>query len=293
MSGPILHLGWSGTGGPVRVQSGAHVLQANGDEVVLRLEGTAPAVLVVEDVRALQVLHVDPPIDPSAPLRPLALIAPAADQAPRHAVMSDGRLRSSARLFEGLAGFLPDTKIATPEGGKLAGLLKPGDPILTRDAGVQPVLWSGRLRVQPKAFGALFPVAPICIPASGLGPGQPSEPLAVPPHQRVLLAENTAALHFEEREVLVAAADLVLLNRARSGEGAALDLIQILLPAHQIILAGGMWCETLQATPERLSMFPAADRRTVLSLAKAQADPIGAARLMLTRAEAALLRVGF
>ena len=292
MAGPILHMGWTGADTSVRVLSGGRLVSADQGRLQISLDGDAPARLQVDDIRHLQRAQIDPAPVSQDPLRPLALVTALGNSAPSHAILSDGRIRSAGRLLDGMTGFLPETRLATSDGARSADSLRPGDSLLTRDAGFQPILWVGRIRIiAADAYGGLLSADTVRVRPGGLGPGQPSNPIDLPPGHRALLAENTAALHFEEREVLVAARDLPFLERGATGPALETDLVQVLLPDHQVVLAEGAWCETLQATPERLCLFAPDARREVLSLIRdrdgASSD---AARLMLTLSEAALLR---
>lgn len=293
MAETLLQLGWSDAADAVHVRSGARVLRSEAALLDLSLAPGVVAVLDCAHPARVRVTLSEPNATAQAAPLPLAVLCTEPGMSPRHAVMTDGRIRSVTRLLEGATGFPPALRIATPDGGRAAGSLRPGDTVLTRDNGFQPVLWTGRVRITPDRYGALFPVAAMRILANGAGPGQPATEIALPPRHRVLVADSRAALHFEEREVLVAAQDLTVLGSAVPGPGQTLDLVQILLPRHQVILAEGLWCETLQATPERLTLLPPLARRQVLSHVRDAAEQgDGSARLMLTRAEVGLLRVG-
>ena len=229
--------------------------------------------------------------------RPVAVILRPDEAKPSLAsrfVMSNGRSRGGGRIIEGMACFGPETRIATPEGARPVAALRAGDGVLTRDNGIQPVLWVGSTHVDPDDFAQFDRLAPVIIPSGALGPGQPARRLTVSPNHRMLIADNAAALHFGEREVLVRADDLISLDKAHAAPLQALDWYQLLLPQHEIILAEGAWCESLQPAPEQLLMFSKTQRDDMGALVPnmAPASRTGrytAARVVLKPGEAQLL----
>lgn len=286
-----VQLGWTGAEGDLRVLDGGR-LEATASGLYLHMSGPAPARIWARDPSNVSVPHPVMHAAPEAAVAPVALICSGEAPQPRHALMADGRLRSLSRLAEGMACFAPGTWIATPQGARAIETLLPGDPVLTRDHGVRPVLWQGETLFDPVAFGDLPQLAPVEVIPGALGPGQPEQPLTLSPNHRVLFAENASALHFEEREVLVAARDLPVLRRGRRVPSGPLQWQHLLLESHEIILANGAWCETLQPVPERVSGFAPQARDHLRRTLNAQSQrDYDAARLMLTRLEAALLAV--
>lgn len=290
-----VHLDGTGAEGDLRVLDGGR-LEASATGWILHVTGPGPARLWLRDPATLpRAEALSPPATaPEAAAPPLALVVSGDAPQPRHVLMADGRLRSLSRVAEGMACFAPGTWIATPQGARAIESLFPGDPVLTRDNGVRPVLWQGETLVDPVAFGDLPQLAPMEVTPGALGPGQPEQPLVLSPNHRVLVAENASALHFEEREVLVAARDLPGLHRARRVRLGPVRWQHLLLDSHEIILANGAWCETLQPVADRVSGFaPQARAQVRRALEQQNEQDYDAARLMLTRSEAALLAVEF
>ncbi len=101
----------------------------------------------------------------------------------------------------GVPCFVAGTLIATSDGERPAESLVPGDLVLTKDDGPQPLRWLGTRKV-----AATGDFAPIHIRADTFGRHRD---LLVSPLHRLLIRDNLAELLFGETEVLVAARDLL------------------------------------------------------------------------------------
>ncbi|MGB3316217.1 MAG: Hint domain-containing protein, partial [Albidovulum sp.] len=175
------------------------------------------------------------------------------------------------------AGLAHGTCIATDRGEVSVGDLVAGDRILTMDHGYQALLWSGPVAARPHDT-----MARVGIAADRLGPGMPQRRLELGPGHRLLLSGPLVALHTGEYEAF-AAADHVATADAQGGG----PLWHILLRDHELILANGLWCESVLADDVWLDTAPRGLRDELL-------DRIGtphrqAARLCLARHETAAI----
>lgn len=132
--------------------------------------------------------------------------------------------------------FVAGTRIATPGGAVPVEELQPGDLVLTRDEGAQPLRWIGRRRVA--ATGAF---APIAFAAGALGA---HGALMLSPEHRVLLTSSMAELLFGEAEVLVAAKHLVNDRTIRRRPGGEVDYLHLMFDRHQVIWSEGLASES-------------------------------------------------
>lgn len=201
------------------------------------------------------------------------------------------------RLTEGSEGvvcFTPGTLLETPGGVARVDELVAGDRVITRDSGAQPVLWVGSRNVSGARLYAMPDLRPVRIRAGALGEGRPSGDLVVSPDHRMLIAGPAARDLWGEREVLVAARDLV------DGRGVARDMaaksvtyIHLLLESHHVIVANGMETESFHPGAAALGAIEEDQRMRLFDVMPAlEFDPDGygpMARRTLTRAEAALL----
>lgn len=125
--------------------------------------------------------------------------------------------------------FAGNTRIATPYGPRRVEDLKPGDLILTKDNGPQPLRWVGA-RIVP-ARGRF---APIEIDKGALGN---SEKLIVSPQHRMLLEGWRAEMLFGASEVFAAAKHLVNDSTIRQVEGELVTYYHLMFDQHEIIFA--------------------------------------------------------
>jgi len=114
---------------------------------------------------------------------------------------SFGNTDSAIVTVSQMACFTKGTEVMTPQGPKLIEGLAPGDMVLTRDDGPQPLMWVGRshCKVTPEN-------RPIRFKAGTL---DTDKDLIVSPNHRMLVTDVWAELLFADNEVLVKAKDLV------------------------------------------------------------------------------------
>lgn len=143
--------------------------------------------------------------------------------------------------------FVAGTMILTPEGERPVEALEPGDLVITKDEGAQPVRWIGHREVA--ATGAL---APIEIREGTFGPHRR---LLVSPQHRVLVRDSLAELLFGDAEVLVAAKDLVNGHSVRVREGGTVDYVHLLFDRHQLVSSAGLTTESFLPGPQSTRMF--------------------------------------
>lgn len=132
--------------------------------------------------------------------------------------------------------FVAGSRIATPEGLVPVEDLEPGDMVLTRDDGAQPVRWIGRRRV-----AATGDFAPIAFAAGCLGD---HGAVKLSPEHRVLVTGARAEILFGEEEVLVAAKHLVNDGTIRRQAGGEVEYLHLMFDRHQVIWAEGLPSES-------------------------------------------------
>lgn len=126
--------------------------------------------------------------------------------------------------------------------------LAPGDLILTRDNGPQPLRWIGRANL--RAHGAFAPVA---IAAGTLGNiGE----LVVGQHHRIFLYQRAGKRLGATAELLVQAKHLVDGDRVRLREGGFVEYFSLVFDRHEIIYAEGIPCESLLVSEALLNRLP-------------------------------------
>ncbi|WP_417604557.1 Hint domain-containing protein [Primorskyibacter flagellatus] len=159
-----------------------------------------------------------------------------------------------------VACFTIGTMIATPGGLRAIEGLVPGDLVLTRDNGSQPLRWIGASKLDMIDLRLHENLRPIRIKANALGDNIPIEDLVVSPQHRVLVRSIIAERMFGIPEVLVAAKQLLHLDGVDIEESLTdVTYVHILLDRHEVVLANGAFAETLYLGPMALqAVGPAA-----------------------------------
>jgi hypothetical protein len=182
--------------------------------------------------------------------------------------------------------FVAGTPIETPSGPVAVETLQPGDLVITKDNGAQPVRWIGSRTVRAENN-----FAPICIAANTFGR---HGALRVSPLHRILIQDMLAELLFGEPEVLVAARDLIDGKRVTRRTGGDVTYVHLMFDRHQVVFSEGLATESFLPGPQTSESF---ERETLQEICAIfpQLDPntgegySAAARRTLRRFEAELL----
>lgn len=187
--------------------------------------------------------------------------------------------------------FTPGTHIATPRGLRLVENLRIGDPVVTRDNGVQHIRWTGL-----RGFGAddlryASHLQPVLVLKDSLGDGVPERDMLVSPNHRLLVSNDKALVHFDEPEVLVAAKHLTGVKGVDAIETTAITYLHLMFDRHEVILADGVWTESFQPEDDTLAGLDNARRSEILEIfpklrLKAGRQAYGVARRVLSLREA-------
>jgi hypothetical protein len=135
--------------------------------------------------------------------------------------------------------------IRTPLGAKRVDLLRPGDLIVTRSGGLQPLLGLRRHRVSRRDLRADPGLAPIRLGPRALGPMMPARALILAPGQRVRVPGHLLDLAPPEPTHGLAAADLPdrLPGATRLCPAEAMVYITLLFARPEILLIDGAMIE--------------------------------------------------
>lgn len=126
--------------------------------------------------------------------------------------------------------------------------LRPGDRVLTRDDGAQPVRWVGQSTV--RAEGDL---APIVIKAGTLNN---SGDLIVSPNHRLFVYQRRDTIGAGRAELMVKARHLINGDSVYVMRGGFVDYFQILLDSHHILYAEGIAAESFLVEPRTKPVLP-------------------------------------
>ncbi|MEX0351289.1 MAG: Hint domain-containing protein [Paracoccaceae bacterium] len=170
----------------------------------------------------------------------------------------DGSLVSFSNI-ENIICFTPGTLIATAHGPRPVEDLAPGDLIVTRDNGLQPLRWVGRRTVPGRGR-----FAPVELDTS-LMPGATAN-LLVSPQHRLLWSGARAQMLFGEGEVLVAATHLLDHPAVRQVEIAEVTYLHLMLDRHEVIQANGAATESFYPGDTALGALSDACRHEMFEL---------------------------
>jgi hypothetical protein len=141
--------------------------------------------------------------------------------------------------------YLRGTHILTPSGEVPIEILSPGDLVVTRFGGVQPIKWIGGQSYDPRFVARNPEKLPVRIAAGALGAGLPVRDLAISPGHSMLLDQK-----------FVLARNLVNGVTIRQEPAATqIDYFQIELETHDCVLAEGAWSETFADAPGLRAQF--------------------------------------
>ena len=189
--------------------------------------------------------------------------------------------------------FTTGTLIETPTGARLVENLVPGDLVITRDQGAQPLRWIGQRHVSLADQIAAPGLRPIRIAAGAFGPQVPSREVIVSPQHRVLIDTAQAEMLFGEPEVLVAALHLVDDASVTQPYLSDTVYVHLLFDRHEVVQTSGLWSESFQPAMRTLAGMDLAQRDEIAALFPALSPrTYPAARPTLKAHEARVLLAG-
>ncbi len=171
--------------------------------------------------------------------------------------------------IENIICFTPGTGILTETGERAVETLRPGDRVVTRDHGLQPLRWIGRRSVAGTGRFAPIEIAPEVLSGA-------RRPLLVSPQHRVLFGGFRAELLFGAGEMLVAARHLLGTAGVRERACHRVSYIHLMFDRHEVIYAEGAATESLHAGTEALSALQEPAREELFALFPALRSHAGA-----------------
>lgn len=162
------------------------------------------------------------------------------------------------------AVFARGTLIATPEGATAVEDLAPGDAVMTRDAGAQPLAWLGSVTLRLRAGETAQPAGALRVVAGGFGPLLPEPDLVLHESAHILMPQ--AAEDGRRSSALIPLAELADDHSVfRLRPPGPIEFFNLAFETHQIISANGLATESFH--PARvLAAAPGSARETLARL---------------------------
>ncbi|QHQ34504.1 Hint domain-containing protein [Algicella marina] len=194
--------------------------------------------------------------------------------------------------FQDSSTFTPDaapclaagTLVETADGLVAVEDLVAGDLVVTKDRGLQPVRY-----IAMRTVPAIGVTAPVVIATGALGN---TRDLIVSPNHRMAVSGARVEALFGEREMLVAAEDLIDGDRIYRKVGGEITYVHVAFDNHEIIFAEGAATESLQPLAADAALFGGKAYEELVAIFPELANGDRAmqmARPVLRPAEAALL----
>jgi len=162
--------------------------------------------------------------------------------------------------------FAPGTRIATPGGLRAVEDMRPGDPVITRDNGVQKIVWAQTRALGHTELARTPHLRPMLISRGSLGDDLPTQDMLVAPNQRILVESGRSMLAFDEHEALIAAKHLENWRTIRAVDVLGVTYVHIMCARHEVVLANGCWCEIFQPADHSLNGLGNAQRNELIEL---------------------------
>jgi hypothetical protein len=177
--------------------------------------------------------------------------------------VSDRRIMAHPRVSP---CFTPGVMIATPRGELPVEELKVGDKVITRDNGLQEIVWLGRQKFSWKDVCAEPHLKPVVIRQGALGNGLPERDMMVSPDHRILVTGDNTAVRFNEAEVLVSARHLLSGRKVFEVNSMGTIYIHFMFARHQVVLSDGAWTESFQPSDFVLKGMGNAQRNEIFEI---------------------------
>jgi len=169
--------------------------------------------------------------------------------------------------------FTPGTRIATAQGWQPVERLRRGDRVVTRDNGLKRIAWVGRRDVSYADLAEVPELQPVLVRKGAFGNGVPERDMLVSPNHRFLVLPGGGA----GEECLFPANVLTYREGVQRTSVLGVSYLHILLDAHEVILADGVWTESFHPDDATLNGIERHTREEILALFP-EIETLGAAR---------------
>ncbi|AXX97396.1 Hint domain-containing protein [Profundibacter amoris] len=157
--------------------------------------------------------------------------------------------------------FTQGTSFETPDGPRRIEQLRPGDLLITKDNGRQPIRWIWARHCPAEKMRDTPALAPVRIAKGALGSGLPDRDLVVSRHHRLMICSKIAKRMYGKPEVLAPAKDLTVIEGIDIATvTGGITYYHILMGSHEILFAEGAPAESLYLGTQTLHAIEPAAR---------------------------------
>ena len=162
--------------------------------------------------------------------------------------------------------FVTGTKIKTNKGDVAVESLQPGDLVLTRDNGFQPVHrmcsadLSGRQQLDNPHL------RPVMVQVGAFGEGLPKRDTMMSPNLRLTVIEPGRSVLARDNEEFVPLKHLVDNKGVQQVDTTGVTYHHIGFSNHQVVAANGLWAESFQPSDRSLGVIGNAQRLEALEI---------------------------
>ncbi|MFQ6551764.1 Hint domain-containing protein [Aestuariibius insulae] len=166
-----------------------------------------------------------------------------------------------------VTGLSADAQLRTPCGERRVENIRPGDLIVTRGGGLQPVrmVWTRTLTLAERQEDPSC--VPVCLGPRVVGPMMPQRSLTLAPDHRILVPAHLLS-DVGGQGGLMMARDLVGLSDKAHLDRTTDDitLYNIVFDGPQVVMASGLPVETFHVSPDHLAAVPETGRSEIMRL---------------------------
>lgn len=184
------------------------------------------------------------------------------------------KIKDGSCAHSALLGVTGVANVRTPCGPRRIENVRPGDLIVTRDNGLQPVRMVWTRSVTASDIAADPSVAPVCLKARAIGPMMPQKDLLVAASHRVLVPGYRLADFPDDRSCLIAARDIVEASDETYFDRAVAEMkfYNIVFAEHQVFAANGLPVESYLPSPVTLAQLDETTSQNIAALFSEEAE---------------------
>ncbi len=158
----------------------------------------------------------------------------------------------------GASGLCADANLRTPCGARRVEYLRPGDLVVTRDDGLQPVRMIWTRTVTANQIAADPSLAPIVIRPRAIGPMMPKQTLSLGAAHRLLIPGWRLLDEEDGESCLVPARDIAGLNDSAFSDRSAEEVVyyNVVFDEHLVFCVNGLPVESFLPSKDTLKQAP-------------------------------------